>query len=554
MILNNIDQKSTKTESSISTKESQIIKTQKGGDLGALKNIEFPELVFGIVAPIGVDTRKIVEFINKSLTKVGYSSKHIKLTDLMKSIRTGITLEEKPIERRYDSHIRYANEVRRLFEDEHNENSGNDALATLSVAGIREARKSITGEHDRPAHKYAYILDQFKRPEEIQLIPRIYGRLFLQISIHSTKSNRKNTLQRKIRDSHADLRLVDTSVEAETLINRDGHEESVPHGQRVSDAFHLADAIINSNDKDSAEHEVDRLVKLFFGYNFVTPTHDEYGMYLAKAAALRSADLSRQVGAAIFSSEGEAITLGSNEVPKAGGGTYFEGDKPDHRDYAEGSDFNELEKRKIAIEILEKLHDANCLTLPPSNQRGDTIEEKVSFLMDDPRGPNIKNSRVMDLLEFGRQIHAEMSALVDAARLGRSVKGATLFCTTFPRHMCTKLIIGAGIKRVVYLEPYPKSYAEEMYTDTVALETANKAHENQILFEPFTGVAPFRYRDLFEKGRRKEKDGTAKEWKENPARPNVNFLYETYIHIEAIVVTTLIAKIAKLEKIEQAKK
>jgi deoxycytidylate deaminase len=42
----------------------------------------------------------------------------------------------------------------------------------------------------------------------------------------------------------------------------------------------------------------------------------------------------------------------------------------------------------------------------------------------------------MDILEFGRVIHAEMSAISDAARLGRATKDATLFCTTFPCHIC----------------------------------------------------------------------------------------------------------------------
>ena len=41
-------------------------------------------------------------------------------------------------------------------------------------------------------------------------------------------------------------------------------------------------------------------------------------MFAAKAAALRTLDLSRQVGAAIFSADGEIISMGSNEVPKAG--------------------------------------------------------------------------------------------------------------------------------------------------------------------------------------------------------------------------------------------
>ena len=45
--------------------------------------------------------------------------------------------------------------------------------------------------------------------------------------------------------------------------------------------------------------------------------------------------------------------------------------------------------------------------------------------------------------------HAEQNALVQAAKLGVSVDGATLYCTHQPCTICTKLIINAGIKRVV---------------------------------------------------------------------------------------------------------
>jgi len=48
--------------------------------------------------------------------------------------------------------------------------------------------------------------------------------------------------------------------------------------------------------------------------------------------------------------------------------------------------------------------------------------------------------------------HAEQNALIQAAKLGVSVDGATLYCTHQPCTICTKLIINAGIKRVVYKE------------------------------------------------------------------------------------------------------
>lgn len=512
----------------------------------SLRNIDFPEIFFGLVAPIGVDTKLIVASLKTNLDAVGYDSMHIKVTELMKDIKTGVHLQEHPVEVRYDTHIRFANAVRELFDTSDNQSKGNDALATLAISGVVAARKKLEASGST---RRAYILDQFKRPEEIVLMRKVYGRLFVLISVHATRDTRKNNLIRKIRKSHADPNEIDCSVEAERLINRDHHEEKERYGQRVRNSFHMADVFIDGNNRENAEHDISRLVKLFFGNNFITPTHDEYGMFMAKAAALRSADLSRQVGAAIFAARGEIITLGANEVPKASGGTYFEGDKPDRRDYTEGSDYNEDEKRNLLLDVLQRLDEKGCLIIPDQKHHGTPLSQKLPYLLEDERGPQLRDSRVMDVLEFGRQIHAEMSALVDAARLGRSVMGATLYCTTFPCHMCTKLILGAGIARVVFIEPYPKSFAEPMYPHAIALEgTSSSTGEPQVVFQPFTGVAPFRYKEFFEKGRRKASDGSVRPWKDGHPRPNVNLLYAAYLHFEDFINRDLLVRLGTLKK------
>jgi len=53
-----------------------------------------------------------------------------------------------------------------------------------------------------------------------------------------------------------------------------------------------------------------------------------------------------------------------------------------------------------------------------------------------------------------RSAHAEQNAIVQAARHGISIDGATLYCTNNPCLGCAKLLINAGIKRIVYEEPY----------------------------------------------------------------------------------------------------
>jgi deoxycytidylate deaminase len=75
-------------------------------------------------------------------------------------------------------------------------------------------------------------------------------------------------------------------------------------------------------------------------------------MALAFTASVRSIDMSRQVGAAIVSSTGETLSLGCNEVPKAGGGQYWEGDRSDARDAALGEDQNTRRKRLMVTDVV----------------------------------------------------------------------------------------------------------------------------------------------------------------------------------------------------------
>ena len=59
-------------------------------------------------------------------------------------------------------------------------------------------------------------------------------------------------------------------------------------------------------------------------------------------------------------------------------------------------------------------------------------------------------------------VHAEQNALIQAAKLGLSVQGATMYVTYSPCVICAKLIINAGIARVIYREEYPDSFSKEL--------------------------------------------------------------------------------------------
>lgn len=488
-----------------------------------LPSLPDPELFFGLVSPIGVDNKKAYVLLADVLRKYSYHTEYFKVTSLMKSvIPKGLSLKDSPLEDKYDSYIKYANKIREVLEFPY-------ALAMLCCAAVRNFRREKKGNPDTYISKTAYVFDQFKRKEEIDLLRQVYGRLFITVSLYSEKKNRFDQLVNRIASDHADARLADThSAIAAQLMKRDQSEENEPSGQRLEEAYPIADLFLNIDDLEGAQKLLTRFLDAFFGSNSISPTHDEYGMYAARSAGLRSVDLSRQVGVAIFSENGEAITLGCNEVPKAHGGTYWTGDDGDSRDIQKGFDSNERIKKSLLVDFTKRLKQAGLL-----KDQEKELDVARFILKETSRGGALRDAQLMDLLEFGRMIHAEMSAICDAARLGRSVKGAILYSTTFPCHLCAKHIVAAGIKRVVYIEPFPKSYAEQLHGDAIAV--GRSTEPDKVVFEPFIGIAPYRYRDLFARDRRKNDLGEFQPWADGEPRPIVKHTIATYVSNEGAV-------------------
>jgi deoxycytidylate deaminase len=513
-----------------------------------------PELIFGLVAPIGVDLDIVAEVLSQSLKEVNYQTDQFRVTKLMREIPAKLTIAESPYVQSFKDRIAFANEVRRLL--------GDDALAALAISAIRsfrseerERRASAHSElpddapsadertEEAPLPNQAYIIRQFKRPEEIALLRRVYGRQFILVSAYAPHESRRTRIEENERRSRGGLISdVDAQQLAHDLVVQDAKEILDKHGQNLRDAFPLGDVFIDATTREKCEVMVRRFVHLLFGNNQITPTHDEYGMYMAKSASLRSSDLSRQVGAAIFRLSSEVVTLGCNEVPKAGGGTYWSGDIRDERDFVQGHDPNERKKIELLVDLIDRLRKGAHLSEPL--MKIDSSYEISKALLDNDSEHSIGESKAMDLLEFGRIIHAEMSAICDASRKGISIDGTTLYCTTFPCHMCAKHIVASGIRRVVYLEPYPKSYAAELHWDSIDVDPAERTYK--VAFEAFIGVSPYRYRDLFEKGKRKYTSGLAEKWTDGAMRPVIEVYYPSYFKAETHVVAQLNRELERL--------
>lgn len=488
-----------------------------------------PELVIGLIGPVGTDLARVVGALSDSLKRFSYTTSEIRLSTLLRDLGLGDNLDGMQEDQRIDTLMNAGDALRQSM------NHGG-ALALLATQAIRLHRleahgKSLSSQsfaESQPHPRTAYVLNSLKHPAEIEMLRRIYGDAFVSIGIYQPRGKRESELMKRIAAKIPNRRPEEFREAAKYLVERDEHTPDNDLGQNVRKAFPMADIFINETNISA----IDRTLDILFGSPFRTPNKEESAMFHARAVALRSADLSRQVGAVIADGDGDILAMGCNEVPKAGGGVYWEGDDHDSRDFQAGGDTNAVIKQEMLAEILDELKREGWL----SKDRSDA---PVSALLKDAtegQRPMFENARISAVLEFGRIVHAEMNALLDAARRGVPMKGMTLFCTTFPCHVCARHVIGAGIDRVVYIEPYPKSMASDMYHGAIVVEgEPGDAHKDAVKFEAFEGVSPNRYADFFARGKRKNRDGSPVDWRPEKASLVGHYQAQQALDMEVMV-------------------
>lgn len=481
-----------------------------------LRLLSHPELVIGLAGPIGIDIEGMAEEVGRALEQVGYTHRAIRVTDLMRKYAApGVEQAGPDYFSAMNYKMDYANKLCELA-------GSPEALMRVVIEGIRDSRADVlaaTKSSATVAAANAYVIRQLKRPEEVNFLRRIYGKQFVLVSGYGSEQHRRNRIAEKGKASlPLSTELPEVEKRALALLLRDHDEGASKHVQHLRDTFHLADVFVDGINRDQMRAGIDRFFQAFFGRVDIGPSKVEYGMYAAKAAALRSTDLSRQVGAAIFTKDGEVVAQGCNEVPRAFGGTYWSGEEPDHRDVRLGYDPNDILKKDVIRDFLEHLYRVELLSgFDMETVSSDQFVEEL-LGRGNVAGKHhgcLANSLINDLTEYGRVVHAEMVSICDAARLGKRLKESVLYVTTFPCHNCTKHIIAAGISRVFYLEPYPKSRAKQLHSNEIEIE---RSSSNKVSFLPFLGISPFRYRDIFEKGSRKT-GGKARTWYANDDRP-----------------------------------
>jgi deoxycytidylate deaminase len=489
-----------------------------------------PELFFGLVGAAGTRLGDLSSELKDELSALGYQTLEIRLSDLLANYVEG-TLQAGTTE--FDR-IRHLQNLGNAFRERLQKG---DALARAGIAEIRTRRSQISGSPDKPAFGHAYVLHQLKHPDEVDLLRRVYGPSFLLIAGHAPRGIRVGELARRMaRRESQPGQESHFQAKASEVIMIDEKEDS-DFGQNTRDAYPKADFFANLG-VSRGENEVRRFLHLLFGHPFHTPKPDEYAMYQASAVALRSSDDNRQVGAVIVSlsrgphdniKNADVIAVGMNEVPRGGGGFFWDQDSPDHRDQQlllQDEDRAGEIKVSALAELIERIAQKEWFKKEISGHRAIDLARELL--------PSLKRTQYLDIGEFSRPVHAEMASLIDAARRGVAVERHSMYVTTFPCHNCAKHIIAAGIRRVVYLEPYPKSRALNLHGEEITSESlSGTEEENKVVFFAFTGIAPRQYRQLFSMAERGAKKGNSlRKWqsKKQLLRPlyvpeNASLLY-----------------------------
>ncbi|HFZ0510747.1 TPA: deaminase [Escherichia coli] len=161
----------------------------------------------------------------------------------------------------------------------------------------------------------------------------------------------------------------------------------------------------------------------------------------------------------------------------------------------------------------------------------------------------IKNSRLKDLIEFSRAVHAEMHAILGASRVaGERILGGKIFVTTYPCHSCARHIIASGISEVYFIEPYRKSLALKLHSDAMT-ESVIETDEKVKLIQ-FDGVAPTRFLELFESGSRKSKAGVLELATEGAAMPVDSVSLKAIPKLEQVVIAEVDSNKLNLLRLE----
>jgi deoxycytidylate deaminase len=337
-------------------------------------------------------------------------------------------------------------DMRRVLQNE------GDSLRKAETAAIAKElyRQIKAGDYENKD----IVIDSIRNPAEVEYFRMVFQQRFFLLALDASSAVR---WLRKQSDYEGD----EKRFEQDDM--RDKGDEEPRHGQHTEACVYLSDVVIDNEKQigyrqewDLFFYKIKHYIELMRDPKYRQPTYKELYMHIAYAVSLKSSCNKRHVGAIIVSAgipESYVLATGCNDVP-IGAPICAELGGRSNPQFCAKDDYE-----------LQTLRTMKYCPGCGAEMELSSIET-VGF-----RCPKCNKRLPRDftpgkLLDLCRAVHAEESAILQAVKLGSSsLSGAELYTTTFPCLLCCKSIINAGIKKIVYREPYPMDESIKMLRD-----------------------------------------------------------------------------------------
>ena len=473
------------------------------------------ERFVGLVGPVGAGTSVVATVLQHKFEQNGFDVKLIKASHLIRSITVPTSIGIRRLDPAisggmYKIH-HWGNDIRRgVYKNNIEDHAAIARLVLQYIMRSRDQRigqNGIRGSISSNSKPIVYIIDSIRNSAESEVFRRVYRDSFFLLGVVCDATVREERIRRKLEQSCERYEPHTASLLREILEN--DKNSTLQYGQQVADTVLAADYFID-NAEDWGNNltdlkmyiELDRFVDWVIGRNNLSVTIAEEAMFEAYKASLKSTNHKNQIGASLIDADNQFIGFGSSDVPSRGDKLFnnlFNTEKD-----ANGrcvfcnnpSFFDIIEHDQMIEEIVEKV----------VNMSNEVDAGELHHII---RGVLLKHK-----LEFSRIIHAEIDAIISAIRSGNSTIGCKMFVTGFPCQSCIGYIESAGINEVIYLDPYPTVEIFNQFKDSItstqkgwippssmrliySSDVANQTKDSKMLFQPYVGIAPKRFAEVF---------------------------------------------------------
>jgi len=339
--------------------------------------------------------------------------------------------------------------------------------------------------------KPAYIvIDAFRNPFEAMYFKERYSAFYL-FSINAQQHHIEDRLTRGLKMSIDQIKLQDEKENPDDTVDTPQHfvSQNIKACIQKSDVHVANNGMYGSSNHHELYGQIIKYISLIQHPGLITPSLDEKMMQVAHTAKLNSACLSRQVGASITNQYGSLKAIGWNSV--ADGQTpCLLRSKDELISGTESKAFSIYEKgEKFKKAITDFYPKINKEDLNGRNQSFCFSEIHNKQIMSD-KNQNKDSCKCDKNQVHTRSLHAEENAFLQISKYGgEGIKDGTLYSTASPCELCSKKSYQLGIKRIVYIDPYPGTAQDQilnsgLYPPKVVLFKGATGSAYHKLYEP----------------------------------------------------------------------